>query len=343
MAPLLRPRASLQKDKFAPYFAPLQSQFYVSNTSGRGAPTSIVRTIAWNPLGNLVATGSSDKTLRVWNPEKPNARFSTELKGHTAAIQKVAFNPVKDAELASVSDDGVVKFWDVRTKNCVNEIKGLGDAFTLVWAPDGESLIVGNKSDKLFILSPTQSTPISSHQQSVQTNQIAFCWSGKKVFVTTGEGQTRILSYPDLEPVLHFDYDLDPDSGKGKEFKLTGHTSSCSTAELQPTGRYLATGGTDSIIALWDTTDWLCRRTLSKMSGPVRSISFTFDGSFIAGGSDEESGVHVWHTETGEHMYTFKSAGNSPVVSWAPTRYCLAFSDHGSGALRIAGVDPDRK
>lgn len=81
----------------------------------------------------------------IGNPEKPNARFSTELKGHTASIQKVAFNPVKDAELCSVSDDGVVKFWDVRTKACVNEVKGLGDAFTLVWAPDGESLIVGNK------------------------------------------------------------------------------------------------------------------------------------------------------------------------------------------------------
>jgi THO complex subunit 3 len=96
-------------------------------------------------LGNLVATGSSDRTLRVWNPEKAHVRFSTELKGHNASIQKVAFNPVKDAELCSVSDDGVVKFWDVRTKNCINEVKGLGDAFSLVWAPDGSSLIVGNK------------------------------------------------------------------------------------------------------------------------------------------------------------------------------------------------------
>ena len=52
---------------------------------------------------------------------------------------------MKDAELCSVSDDGVVKFWDVRTKACVNEVKGLGDAFTLAWAPNGESLIVGNK------------------------------------------------------------------------------------------------------------------------------------------------------------------------------------------------------
>lgn len=188
-----------------------------------------------------------------------------------ASIQKVAFNPVKDAELCSVSDDGVVKFWDVRTKACVNEVKGLGDAFTLVWAPDGESLIVGNKSNNLFVLSPNQSTPLSSHQQAVQTNQVAFCWSGKKIFVTTGEGTTRILSYPDFEPVLRLNHPME--EGKSDEFVLTGHTSSCVTAELQPTGRYLATGGTDSIIALWDTTDWLCQRTVTRMLGPVRSIS----------------------------------------------------------------------
>lgn len=58
-----------------------------------------------------------------------------------------------------------------------------------------------------------------------------------------------------------------------QEFSLNGHTSSCLTAELQPTGRYLASGGSDSIIALWDTTDWICQRTITKMVGPVRSLS----------------------------------------------------------------------
>lgn len=104
-----------------------------------------VRTIAWSPLGALIATGSGDRTLRVWNPDRPNARYSTELKGHAAGIEKVAFNPTKEAELCSVSSDGVVKFWDIKTKACTNEVKGLGDAFTLAWAPDGETLVVGNK------------------------------------------------------------------------------------------------------------------------------------------------------------------------------------------------------
>ncbi|KAH0596408.1 hypothetical protein MHUMG1_05525 [Metarhizium humberi] len=335
MAPVLRARQSLPKDKFSSYFGGLRSQPYNDPNSSRGGSHTL-RAIAWNPLGTLVATGSADKTLRVWNPEKPHVKFSTELKGHQASVEKVAFNPTKDAELCSVSADGVVKFWDVRTKECFNEVKGLGDALSLVWAPDGETLIVGNKADNIYVLSPRQSTPLSSHQQSMQTNQIAFCFSGTKIFLTTSEGRIRILSYPDFQPLL-----MQTRGGEDHEYMLNGHTSSCLTVEMQPTARYLATGGSDSIIALWDTSDWLCQRTLTRMTGPVRSISFTFDGSYVVGGSDEGSGLEVSHVETGEHVHTFKTAGSSPVVAWAPTRYCLAYSD--LGILRIVGVDVDRK
>lgn len=208
------------------------------------------------------------------------------MKGHSAPVEKVAFNPVKDAELCSVSNDGIVKFWDVRSKTCINEVKGLGDAFTLSWAPDGQSLVVGNKAsvfstlplrnllltcsqtDNIFLLSPTQSTPIASYQQPGQTNQIVFCWSGEKILLTTGEGKTRILTYPGFKPAFQFN-----DGDESTEFALNGHTSSCLSAEMQPTGRYLATGGSDSIISLWDTTDWICQRTMTSMVGPVRSIS----------------------------------------------------------------------
>lgn len=75
-------------------------------------------------------------------------------------------------------------------------------------------------------------------------------------------------------------------------------------------------------------------RVLPKTSG------FTFDGSFVVGGSDEGSGLEVTHTETGEKIHTFKTAGSCPVVAWAPTRYWLAYSD--LGVLRIIGID-DKK
>lgn len=168
----------------------------------------------------------------------------------------------------------------------------------------------------------------------MQTNQIAFCWGGEKVFLTTGEGRIKILSYPDFKPIFHTSYEA------SQPFTLNGHTSACLSVEMQPTARFLASGGSDSIIALWDTTDWICQRTLIDMVGPIRSISFSFDGSYIVGGSDEGTGLEIIHTETGEHVHTVK-ASPCPVVAWHPNRYTLAYVEH--GGLKIIGVDSERK
>ena len=248
-------------------------------------------------------------------------RQSTELKGHAAAIEKVAFNPIKDAELCSMSADGVIKFWDVRTKTCTHEVRDLGEATTLAWAPDGDYLIVGSRAKdakedghKLYVLDRTQSTPVAVQTQSVRVNDVAFCWSGKRVFVATGDGRTRILSFPELEPVLRVNYQVG--EGESAEFSLKGHSADCLSVALSPTGRTLATGGTDAVIALWDTTKWTCMRTITTMAGPVRSLSrflkwslvqgckvylltflffrfffssigFSWDGNYIIGGSSE--------------------------------------------------------
>lgn len=347
MAPtVLRQRDKLPRERFASYFSALKSQAYYDPAAARALsyhdPADKgdivgVRTIAWNPLSTLVATGSSDKSIRVWNPEKPNVQHSTLLKGHAAAVEKVAFNPVRDAELCSLSADGVAKFWDVRTKACVHEVRDLGDATAgaLAWAPDGQQLVVGT-ADRLHVLSATEPGPLLSRDQPARTNDVAFCWGGRKLFAAGSDGRTRILSFPGLEPVLR------EGEGDGEEFALRGHTAECLTVALSPTGRHLATGGSDAIVALWDTAKWTCQRTLTKMTGPVRSLSFSWDGNYIVGGSNEGStGLEVTRPESGDHIHTLKTAQPVPVVAWAPTRYFLAYSELGS--LRIIGVDTDRR
>jgi len=51
--------------------------------------------------------------------------------------------------------------------------------------------------------------------------------------------------------------------------------------------------------------------------------------------------LDVVHVESGEKVHTFKTIGACKTVAWAPTRYCLAYSD--VGILRIIGVDAGRK
>lgn len=196
-------------------------------------------------------------------------------------------------------------------------------------------MLIFEKADVLFVLDPTQPTPIARYQQDVQTNQVAFCWSGTKIFLTTGEGRIKILNYPDFTPV----YGVRP--GEEKPFSLNGHTSSALSLSLQPTARHLASGGSDSIIALWDTKSWICQRTLIDMVGPVRSISFSFDGSFIVGGSDEGSGLEIAHVETGEYVHNMKTPNPCQVVAWHPSKYHLAYAD--LTGLKIIGVDVDSR
>lgn len=187
------------------------------------------------------------------------------------------------------------------------------------------------QDDTIHILSPRQSTPIASHQQSVQTNQIAFDFSGERIYVTTGDGRVKILSYPDFQPVLF------SKSIPTAPFTLNGHTSSCLSVELQPAARLLATGGSDSIIALWDTTDWVCKNTLIDMTGPVRSISFSHEGSYVVGGSDEGTGLEIAHADSGEYVYSIKASSPCPIVAWHPCRYILAYGE--GSTLKILGAE----
>ena len=71
--------------------------------------TGNVNSITWAPDGQMLATGSDDKTVRVWNVEgKPLVSFV----GHTGAIHSVAWAPNGNI-IASSADDNTVRLWDI--------------------------------------------------------------------------------------------------------------------------------------------------------------------------------------------------------------------------------------
>jgi len=76
---------------------------------------------------------------------------STELRTTGVApnvmLERVAFHPINENELASCSTDGFVRFWDVRTKASVGEVKLMtGERpFTLAWKPDGTDIVAGTE------------------------------------------------------------------------------------------------------------------------------------------------------------------------------------------------------
>lgn len=68
-----------------------------------------VNCISFNPDGSLIAAGSDDNLVRVWELEK--GTLINTFKGHTGEVRSVAFTP--SSRLVSGSDDGSVRLWDV--------------------------------------------------------------------------------------------------------------------------------------------------------------------------------------------------------------------------------------
>jgi WD40 repeat protein len=79
--------------------------------------TDRVFNIVWHPLNeNIIASGSNDNTVRVWNVETCTCIL---LEGHTNFVRGLAWNHEIPWFLASGSWDAQIRIWDTRIGACI--------------------------------------------------------------------------------------------------------------------------------------------------------------------------------------------------------------------------------
>lgn len=89
--------------------------------------------------GTWLATGGYDHAVRLWTVGAEAA--PVVLTGHHDTVTSVAIGP-DDGRLASVSDDGTLRVWDVATGTEVGRADAGCPLEAVRWGPDGRSLFV---------------------------------------------------------------------------------------------------------------------------------------------------------------------------------------------------------
>ena len=93
-----------------------------------------VRSVSFSPDGKLLASGSHDKTVKLW--DVATGREIRTLEGHSGGVISVSFSP--DGKLlASGSEDGTTRLWNAQTGKEVAMFVSFTDGEWVAITPEG--------------------------------------------------------------------------------------------------------------------------------------------------------------------------------------------------------------
>ena len=267
-----------------------------------------VKSVAFSPDGRVLASVSSDRTIKLW--EVKTGRKINSLPGYSDGdrVRWAAFSP-DGKVLASGGDDKTLKLWEVATGREINSLKGHSDWIIAAFSPDGKVLASGGGNDSTIKLWEVKTgreiNTLSGHSSSVKS--VAFSPDGK--VLASGSYDSTIKLW---------------EVKTGREINtLSGHYHPVYSVAFSPDGKVLASGG-EKTIKLWEVQTGRETNTLSGHSFLVDSVAFSPDGQVLASGSRDET-IKLWEVATGREINTL-SGHSGPVnfVVFSPDGKVLA-------------------
>jgi len=281
--------------------------------------TDRVRSVAFSPDGNTLASGGSeDNTIILWDVATGQP-IGQPLTAHTNWVNSVAFSP--DGKLlASGSEDRTIILWDTATGQPIGQpLTGHTDLVRgITFSPDGKLLASASYDGTIILWDVTARQPLSppliGHTDKVLS--VAFSPDGKTL--VSGSADHMIILW-------------DVATGQPIGQPLTGHADWVRSVAFSPDGEALASGSADGVITLWDVaTRQPLGPPLSDHAGTVWSVSFSPDGKMLAWGSEDGS-IILWDMATAQPI-------GQPLTGHKATAVSVAFSPDGQ-TLASGGLD----
>jgi WD40 repeat protein len=146
---------------------------------------------------DLISTGSSDGTVKIWDEKDKNWKEKYTINAHIGEVRSVRFSP--DGKLLAtasnldptVSSGNSIRIWNLKNRQLVTEFKGhLGAIESMFFKPDGRELATSGQEDSIIRTWKIPEVIDKNNKHQGKINSVRFDRRDSTHFVSTGDDGT---------------------------------------------------------------------------------------------------------------------------------------------------------
>jgi WD40 repeat protein len=276
-----------------PYLPELEGRLYESLfadrerllLAGNGHP---VLSAVFSNDGALIATGSQDQFVRVWDVHTGSERL--HVKCEAGPANDVAFTP--DGRRLIFACGSKAEVIDARTGKSLLELDGHADEVSSVAvSADGSRIVTGSDDRTARVWNAASGAPVTAlAEHTGPVSSVAVNADGTLVVTASADATAMIW---------------DVKAPTTARAVLKNHALALSAVALSADGKLVVTASADKSIRVWNTASAAPTGAVIKVDQAVTAIAISADGKRIISGQPDGS-VRIWGTATGAAAGTFR-------------------------------------